>query len=845
MFNRISRAALCVGAVWLAAGMAAPASAQFMGPSGQKPWEPPLAHLHYARNRDYHDKHLKLVLTVNPASHSISGVVTHTLAPLRGGLSKVEIDAGDDLNILKCSINGASKPFVHQDNQLIIDNGSALQRAQYVTVGVRYTMTKMGVRGGPSGFFGWYWIDRDPSQPTRVPGFWTQGETDGNHLWVPLYDYPNDKLTSDEIVTTPANYECIGNGALVSDTVNAAAHTRTVHWQMKLPHATYLLSLVGGEFDIQHAVWRGVPLYYVVPKGMGWMIPGSFGNVPDILSFYSDTLGYKYPWPKLACDAMLDFGGGMENVSAITFEANALSGMRSGHYAMSSLTSHEIAHQWFGDTVTCKDWGDIWLNESFATFMQISYTRHLDGKDAFDIDLNNNVNEYLAVAHRYQRPLRDLMYSDKNMMFDGFTYPKGGVILNMLRLWMGNGPFWRGLGYYLRTNQFTPVDTHDLEKALTVSSGINVSPFFDQWVFKPGHPVLQFDWSYDDSAHTVSVDVQQLQNTDDGTPIYNVPLTIGLLDGATCLRKTVTLDRKRQTFEFSTATRPAAVLLDPDHHLLKEMKSDGWSADELAPILLHAPCVVDRIEAETQLTNPSQDGTASAKLPDSVAHLLAEALKTETSDHAAAIYLVTLGDNVQPWMRPVFRAEALKTGAPQTEATALAALGKMSPTPEDIKLERAAAMSDTATYGVVEAGINALGNWDALNNLDVFQHQVNVRSPYDALANTVVNILSNSNSDREAPILIPAAVGAFHSVSVRSNAISALAHLPKTDTRINSALVSMLKRSEPPDIEVNVIDALRIRRARSAMPAIRALAAKTTVQAVKDSARTALDTLSR
>ncbi|MDE2206029.1 MAG: M1 family metallopeptidase, partial [Armatimonadetes bacterium] len=498
------------------------AGAQFRGPQGQAAWEPPLAHMHYARTRDYHVRHLNLVLSIDPATHSAAGVVTHELAPLRDGLRKIEVDAGANLTISSCTIGGVSKPFTHTGEQLFIDNGSALARGQYVSVAIHYAMPGGGRFGGANGAGGWHWIDADPNQPDRVPGFWSQGETDGNHHWVPLYDYPNDKCASDEIVTVPEAWECIGNGALISDTVDPANHTRTVHWQMKLPHSTYLLSLAGGELDIQKAEWRGVPLYYVVPKGRGWMIPGSFGNTPDMLSFYSDKLGYKYAWPKYAQDAMIDFGGGMENVSATTLGANSLTDLRAGLYPMASLDSHELAHQWFGDNVTCKDWGDIWLNESFATFMQMMYTTHLNGKDAGDFDRDRAERQYLFEASRYIRPVRDLMYSDKNQMFDSHTYPKGGLILNMLRLWMGDGPFWRGMGHYLRTNQFTPVDTKDLEKALTDSSGINVGPFFDQWIFKPGHPVLSFTWNYDQGAGSVSVEVLQQQDTSNGTPIYNM-----------------------------------------------------------------------------------------------------------------------------------------------------------------------------------------------------------------------------------------------------------------------------------------------------------------------------------
>ena len=150
---------------------------------------------------------------------------------------------------------------------------------------------------------------RSARTPNRE-GFWTQGEAEFNSEWVPTWDYPNDMTTSETIVTVPAAWTVISNGELVKNTLSADKKRRTFDWRLTQPHATYLVSLAGGPFDVKLSTWHGVTLRYVVPKGKGRLIDDSFGDTPDMLSFYSDLLGVKYAWPQYAQSTMFDFGGG-------------------------------------------------------------------------------------------------------------------------------------------------------------------------------------------------------------------------------------------------------------------------------------------------------------------------------------------------------------------------------------------------------------------------------------------------------------------------------------------------------------------------------------------------------
>jgi aminopeptidase N len=830
------RALALSGLICLAA---LPAHAQFGGDGGN-PFKPPEATLHYARTRDYHVQHLKLIFDIDAANHSAHGVVTHTLAPLRDGLTHIVMDAGANLKIESCRLAGSEVRFTHNHNTLTVEAPSPLSRDTPVALEIHYTMPGGKTGGGANGLGGFHWIDPRPTNLARRPAFWTQGETNTNSNWVPCYDYPNDKCTSETITTVPDNWVVVGNGAEGPVTHDAAHHTRTYRWTMTQPHSTYLLSLVGGELDVKKSSWRGVPLYYVVPKGQADLIEGSFGNTPDMLSFFSDLLGVKYAWPKYAQSAMFDFGGGMENVSATTLGAGSLTDMRAGKYTMSSLNSHELAHQWFGDLVTCKDWGDIWLNESFATFFEMLYMEHLHGKEQYDQEVEQNTRGYLGGSRRVPHPLSTKLYADADALFEqSHTYDKGGVILAMLRYQLGDADLFRALGHYLKTHAYQPVDAHDLEQAIAQETGVNVEPFFDQWIFKPGHPVLDMTWTYDGAGHTVVVHVKQQQDTSDGTPIYDTPLVLGLIEAgsqgtAGFKRVTVTLNKADQEFRLPADQQPGAVLLDPDHGMLKEIKELHWADAELPFILTAAPCSLDRRRAAERL--------AEKGMGQPTRQLFVEALKTETSENVGAYLIGKLAELKDPALRPLLREQATSKQTARRVA-ALTALGDLPRDDQDITILKAAAASDTEPYSVVESAMTALGKLDAGGNLEVYRHQVHAKSRRDRLARTAVRTLAASGQDTAVPVLLEATEPS-HIPDVRTDAIESLAKLAPTSSAIHTQLLVLLKDSDT-DVQQAAIEALKTRNDKAAVPDLRALATSATDNDVKQAAADAVANLTK
>lgn len=770
------------------------------------PFSAPNATVHYAPDRDYDLQNIYVELNVDYSNRTISGFATNTLVPLNEGLTKIHLNAGAAMKISGATVDGKSTTFTRNGEELYIAT-TPLKKGHKVDVTVTYSVPqdKAGGRGG-----GWHWIDQGAGAANHV-GFWTQGETSGNRGWAPTWDYPNDFTTSETKITVPADWEVVGNGKLVSDAVNEGGKTRTVDWKLSIPHATYLLSVVGGPFDIRKDKWQGVDLWYVVPKGEGDLIDESFGNTKDMLSFYSETVGYKYPWPKYAQDAMFDFGGGMENVSATTLGEGSLTDARSGDHAMDSLNSHELGHQWFGDTVTCKDWGQIWLNESFATFMQQIYFEHSRGLNAYAREIESNVQGYLAESKRYKRPLATNFYSDPGAMFDQHTYPKGGVILHMLRKQLGDEKFYAGIKLYLNTRQHSPVESNDLCEAMTEASGVNCHPFWDQWIFKPGHPVLDYTWTYDDAAKQVVVNVKQTQDTKDGTPIYTMPGNVGIIAGG-LKRVPITLNAAEQTFKIDCATKPDSVLLDPDHDWLREIPNHSWTGDEYAAIIKYSPSSVDRTNAMLKMLS---DNPSDAAIQTAVA-----ALKADTDKNPAFLAYNGLASLKREDLRSFFESQ-LDHANYGRRGLAMRALGQLAASQSTVQKFRGL-VDDKQPYAVVTAAVASLADWDYAANADIIRKASQMSSRGEQIRSAAFLAMAKGKDPQAIDILVKAA-GPSNGDALRTASYRAMGQYDAAEPKTHEALKQGLKTTSG-RMTFAVVQAIVDRKDKSMIPDLQAIA---------------------
>ncbi len=668
------------------------------------PFSAPLARLQYAPDRDFDLLHVAVTLNIDYDNKVFTGRSKNTLAPLRAGLRQVRLHCGPSLKVTECRLDGRLAFFKQEGEFVVLEVGDTLPIGKSLIATVAYSGgQKQGGGFGSEG--GFHWLTPTEALPNKI-GFWTQGETNYNRQWAPTWDYPNDFATSETVTTVPAGWSVIGNGKKVSDMVQNGR--RTVHWKMTQPHATYLLSLAAGPMDIQKARWEGVELFYTAPRGSKELLAASFSDTPDMLSFYSKITGVKYVWPKYAQNAVYEFGGGMENVSSTTLGAFSLAHPRDGFRPMASLNAHELAHQWFGDLVSCRDWGHSWLNESFADIFQWLYFEHSRGKNAYDREVSDGIQSYLRESKRYKRPIATNFYNSPDDMFDSHTYPKGGAVLHTLRKQLGDESFFKGINLYLTRHRHQPVETPDLVRAMTDATGINVQPFFTQWILKPGHPVLEYSWRWDNDAVVLSV--KQTQDTTDGTPIYQIPTHIGLIEGGKLERVPVTLDGATQEIRLTRKVRPDAALLDPDHSFLAEW-NHAFAPDERLSVVLSAPSGLDREIALDALL---------ADLPtDDAISQIVRAIESDNDRFPAIESLRSLANLKKENLRPLWR-KLLTHPSDLRRRDALDALGKLPKNPDDLKTIRAIALDDAQSFSVVAAAVTVLGEQAPKENLDVF-----------------------------------------------------------------------------------------------------------------------------
>ncbi len=777
MIRKPFRTLAALAAAIAFSGLIVTTSAAQGGSRGVKdPFSAPNATVHYAPDRMYDLKNIDVVVNVDYPNRTVTGKTTSTLTPLQDGLTMLKFNAGGSTKIEGVELNGHFAQYKRVDDGIEVTCPPA-KLGETMDVTIHYHLKKSELKPGDGG--GFHWLDESKGEPSKK-GFWTNGETDENRDWAPTWDYPNDFATSQTTCTVPADWDVVGNGVKLSDKVSDDKKTRTVVWKMDIPHATYLFSLMAGPLDIKKDKWRGVDLWYVVPRGKGNLIDYTFEDTKDMLSFYSDTLGYKYPWPKYAQDCTYEFGGGQENVSATTLGQDFLTDKRAGIHSMDSLNSHEMGHQWFGDTVTCKDWGQIWLNESFATFMQMMYFEHSRGIYAYQNEIEQNSQGYIDESHRYRRPMATNFYQEPGVMFDQHTYPKGGVLLHSLRRMLGDKPFFAGLHRYLENHQHSPVETGMLCEDMTEASGINCHPWFDQWILKPGHPIFDWSWTYDDAKKEVVVHVKQTQDLTGGVPIYDIAAKVALVHGGV-ERKDIHLNAADQEFRIASASKPDAVVFDPDHDFMREIPKQPWAREELIAVAKYAPCCTDKVDAMRKLLTD--------KPSDAEVHAAVEILKSDQGPFPAIAGYKSLMELKREDLRSFFESElSHECYGRKTDATQ--ALGLLSSEPAENQRLRAL-IDDKQPYAVVAEAIRALGKLDYAGSRSLIEAQAKTSMNSNIRA-AALGAMVDTNAPNVAELIFAAAAEDNPS-EVRIAGFRALSTFKGSDPRIVEVLRSGLK----------------------------------------------------
>ncbi|MCH2374164.1 MAG: HEAT repeat domain-containing protein [Planctomycetes bacterium] len=543
-------------------------------------------------SREFDFRHIKVRCEFDWGAESVVGEVTHSATVLRGGTRGVRLDAVDlDVGSVRLA-GGGELSFENFEDYLQIDFGRPFAAGEAVEFTVSYSARpKKGV----------YFKKPTEHYPDTPMQLWSQGEAVEARHWIPCFDHPSDRITSEIIATVPGTLKLISNGRLLSE--KAQGKKATYHWLQDKSHVTYLITVVAGEFATWTGEADGVSMTGYVPRHYADRAARSFDLTPDMMHFFNEKIGYRYPWDRYDQLCVYEYPyGGMENTTATTLTQRTLHDERAAlDVSSSGLVAHELVHQWFGDLVTCKDWGDIWLNESFATFFDNYYHEHHLGweealfarKDLADRYMDEDRNEY-------RRPLAVRRYSEPSDVFDRHAYPKGARIVNMLRYVLGDERFLAGIKHYLQRNQFRSVETADLRVAMEEATGQSLRWFFDQWIYAGGHPEFKITKKWDEENKTQQITVRQKQKVDDLTPLFNMPVVIELTTPAGTKTHRVRVTKREETFSFPVSDKPRMVRFDPGDWILKEVEFKKSRA-ELIYQLKHDSDMMGRLRAATDI----------------------------------------------------------------------------------------------------------------------------------------------------------------------------------------------------------------------------------------------------
>jgi len=669
--------------------------------SGRKSFILPGAKPHYTPDRPGNVQHIFLDLVLDLANQSFQGSSTITLKPIQSGLTNLTLDA-QDLTIESVQINQVSQPFHYDGKQLQI------QLLQPTTLDPIDLVIHYHVNQPQRGL---YFIQPDKDNPEKPTQAWTQGEDEDSRFWFPCFDYPGQLATSELRVEVPKPYSAVSNGELAA--TEDKGESTVYHWQQNQVHPTYLMTLAVGDFAKIEDRWHDIPVEYYVEKGREEDAKRTMGKTPQMMEFFSQQFGYPYPYPKYAQVAVADFiFGGMENTSTTLLTDRCLLDERAmlDQRRAESLVAHELAHQWFGDLLVIRHWSHAWLKEGMASYSEVLWTEQEYSKDDAAYYILNEGRNYISEdSFRYRRPIVTNIYREAIELYDRHLYEKGSCVYHMIRGELGEEGFTQALQTFVQNNAHSTVETVDLLRAIEESTGRNLAPLFDQYVFRGGHPDFKVSYNWDAQNQLVKLTVTQTQGKTDKDVTenqlfdLNIPVGFGYVSEQeeVCFETmSLHIHEKEHTFYFPLPQQPQFISFDMGNYHLKIVTLE-YPTQELKTQLKYDPDVTSRIyAAEALVKQGSLDvvNTLSEALKnDPFWGVRAEAAKQLGKlklQQAVSALIAGLQDENTKVRRAVLEAlsnfkteesyQAVKQVAQQgdasyyTEATALRMLGKMA-----------------------------------------------------------------------------------------------------------------------------------------------------------------------
>jgi aminopeptidase N len=506
----------------------------------------------YPKNESIDIRHYLFRLELNDSTNRIGGEATIDIR-FKKGLADFELDlaglnsSGQGMQVSEVTVDGKKENFSHAQNRLKI----SLSTAAVAGDEKRFVVTYSGIpqdgliigknKYGDRTFFGDNWPDRA-------------------HHWLPTIDHPYDKATCEFIVSAPEQYSVIATGERVEESA-VAKRRKITHWKTSVLLPTKVMVIGVARFAIGYeGEVNKVPM-------QSWVYPqnrhegfSDYAMAAGPLDFFSKNIA-PYPYEKLANVQSTTRWGGMENAGNIFYYENSVTGKGN----IESLLAHEIAHQWFGDSASEADWYHVWLSEGFATYFTHLYLENKYGMMRLASEMENDRQEVIKYFKKDPTPIVNAAQQDIGKVLNTNTYQKASWVLHMLRHEVGDQKFWEAVREYYSRYQLGNALTDDFRKVVEGRSDRDLKSFFDQWIFKAGHPVLGVTWKFDQKEKKVRLTVEQKQAV-----MFDFPLEIAIGQGGKQTIEKFRISAKKQEFAFASSQKPTSILIDPNVWLLFE-----------------------------------------------------------------------------------------------------------------------------------------------------------------------------------------------------------------------------------------------------------------------------------
>lgn len=512
----------------------------------------------YPKNPNIDILNYKFEIHLNDTSDIIYGSADIALN-IKDSEDRVRLDLisqgkdGMGMEVKKVTFNGSEVSYSHDNDVLLIETG-AFEYSSRDIINVVYSgMPITGLIIGPN-------MHGDRT-------FFSDNWPNKARNWLPLVDHPYDKSTAEFVVIAPNHYQVISNGLLVEET-NLNKELKKTHWKQSVPISCWLYALGVAEFAVDYVD------YFEGKSIQTWVYKQDRDNgfydfkIPTkhTMEFFSDYIG-PFAYEKLANVQSNSVKGGMESATAIFYSDVSVTGDRSVRWR--NVVIHEVAHQWFGNCVTEYDWDDVWLSEGFATYFTLMFREHAYGRD----DFVNGLNDAKRLVYNHYKTDKEssIVHNNLKDMKDVLTYSlqyqKGAWVLHMLRNYVGEDNFRKGIRNYYKKYYNSTTTTNQFKTEMEVVSGMNLDTFFDQWLYKGGNMVLDGNWKFDEKKGRIEVNLNQVQN--DGY-LFEMPVELGISYNDKNLEKiqTVKLEKEKGRFYIASDSKPISIKIDPNTKLL-------------------------------------------------------------------------------------------------------------------------------------------------------------------------------------------------------------------------------------------------------------------------------------